>query len=99
MIINTRVFNSIKQRFKIIFWIQQAFYFNSHTLIVEHEGIKTKLQELFKSKKGAFHNWLSSIRASPKIWEKRNNSYDAFKGLDKQKILFVHNTFSKRKDI
>ena len=55
--------------------------------------------ELFESKKGAFHNWLSSISASPKIWEKRNNSYDALKGLDKEKILFVHNTFSKRKDI
>ena len=38
-------------RFKIIFLIQKAFFFNSHTLIVEHEGIKTKLQEVFKSKK------------------------------------------------
>ena len=35
-------------RFKIIFWIQKGFFFNSHTLIIEHEGIKAKLQEVFK---------------------------------------------------
>ena len=68
-------------------------------LITIHMQETLAENELFESKKGAFHHWLSSIRASPKIWEKRNNSYDALKGLDKQKILFVHNTFSKRKDI
>ena len=49
-----KVYNELdiitRLRFKIIFWIQKAFYFNSDTLIVEHEGIKTKLQEVFKSK-------------------------------------------------
>ncbi len=57
-------------RFKIIFWIQQAFYFNSHTLIVEHEGIKTKLQELFKSKKIIVaKNCLNQIFLNPTNWE------------------------------
>ena len=37
-------------RFKIVFLIQKAFYFNSNTLIVEHEGIKTQLEQMFRNK-------------------------------------------------
>jgi cytosine/adenosine deaminase-related metal-dependent hydrolase len=62
-------------------------------LITIHMQETLAENELFKSKKGAFHNWLSSINASPKIWEKRNNSHDALKGLDKHKMILVHNTF------
>ena len=51
--------------------------------------------ELFESKKGAFYHWLSSISASPKIWEKRTNSHDALKGLDKHKTIIEPKTIIK----
>ena len=57
-------------RFKIIFWIQKAFFFNSHTLIVEHDGIKTRLQELFKNKKIIVaNNCLNQIFLNPNRWK------------------------------
>jgi len=55
--------------------------------------------ELFEKKEGPFLNWLNSISASSGIWEKRNNSHDALKELDKHKILLVHNTFAKKEDM
>ena len=57
-------------KFKIIFWIQKAFFFNSHTLIVEHDGIKAKLQELFRSKKIIVaSNCLNQIFLNPSNWK------------------------------
>ena len=55
--------------------------------------------ELFESKKGTFYNWLSNIAASSEIWEKRNRSIDILAELGNNKILLVHNTFSKKEDI
>ena len=62
--------NKITQlRFKIIYLIQKVFFFNSNTLIVEHEGIKDKLQEVFKSKKIVVaKNCLNQIFLNPKSW-------------------------------
>jgi len=55
--------------------------------------------ELFESKTGTFFNWLSSLAASSEIWEKRNRSIDILSELGHNKILLVHNTFSKKEDI
>lgn len=55
--------------------------------------------ELFESKKGIFYNWLSSITANSEIWGKRNRSIDVLAELGHNKILLVHNTFSKKEDI
>jgi len=62
--------NQITQlRFKTIFLIQKAFFFNSNTLIVEHEGIKAKLQEVFKRKKIVVaKNCLNQIFLNPTNW-------------------------------
>ncbi len=69
-----KVYNKLdvitRLRFKIIFWIQKAFFFNSHTLIVEHDGIKTRLQELFKNKKIIVaKNCLNQIFLNPNRWK------------------------------
>ena len=69
-----KVYNELdlitRLRFKIIFWIQKAFFFNSHTLIVEHDGIKTRLQELFKNKKIIVaKNCLNQIFLNPDRWK------------------------------
>ena len=63
--------NKITQlRFKIIFSIQKAFFFNSNTLIVEHEGIKAKLHEVFKNKKIVVaKNCLNQIFLNPTNWK------------------------------
>ena len=49
-----KVYNELdlvtRLRFKIIFGYKKLS-FNSHTLIVEHDGIKKRLQEFFKNKK------------------------------------------------
>jgi cytosine/adenosine deaminase-related metal-dependent hydrolase len=55
--------------------------------------------ELFEKKEGPFLNWLSNIAASSEIWEKRNKSIDILAELGNNKILLVHNTFSKKEDI
>ena len=57
-------------RFRIIFWIQKVFFFNSHTLIVEHKGIEAKLQKLFKSKKIIVaNNCLNQVFLNPTNWK------------------------------
>jgi glycosyltransferase involved in cell wall biosynthesis len=57
-------------KFKIIFSIQKAFFTNSNTLIVEHEGIKAKLQEVFKNKKIVVaKNCLNQIFLNPTNWK------------------------------
>ena len=68
-----KVYNELdlvtRLRFKIIFWIQKAFFFNSHTLIVEHDGIKKRLQEFFKNKKIVVaKNCLNQIFLNPNRW-------------------------------
>ena len=52
-----------------------------------------------RKKEGVFLNWLNGINASSKIWEKRNRSIDVLAELGHNKILLIHNTFSKKKDI
>ena len=57
-------------RFKIIFLIQKAFFFNSNTLVVEHEGIKKELKEIFESKKVVVaKNCLNQIFLNPDRWK------------------------------
>ena len=77
-----------------------ASAFDEHDeLLAIHMQETLAENELFEKKEGPFLNWLNSISASSGIWEKRNNSHDVLKELDKHKILLVHNTFSKKKDI
>lgn len=57
-------------RFKIVFMIQKAFYFNSNTLIVEHEGVKTELEQIFKNKKIIVaKNSLNQVFLNPSNWK------------------------------
>ena len=77
-----------------------ASAFDEHDeLLAIHMQETLAENELFEKKEGPFLNWLNSVSASSGIWEKRNNSHDVLKELDKHKILLVHNTFSKKKDI
>jgi len=55
--------------------------------------------ELFEKKEGVFLNWLNSINASSKIWEKRNRSIDIIVELENNNLLLVHNTFAKKEDM
>lgn len=57
-------------RHKITFWIQKAFFSNSHTLIVEHEGVKEKLHKLLKNKNIIVaQNCLNQIFLNPTNWK------------------------------
>ena len=57
-------------RFKITFRIQKTFFLNSHTLIVEHEGVKVKLQKLFKRKNIIVaKNCLNQVFLNPTNWK------------------------------
>ena len=68
-------------------------------LLAIHMQETLEENELFKKKEGPFLNWLNSINASSKIWEKRNNSHDVLEELNEHKTLLVHNTFAKKEDI
>jgi aminodeoxyfutalosine deaminase len=69
------------------------------TLLTVHMQETLAENELFEAKKGVFYTWLSNISASSEIWEKRNRSIDFLSKLNNNKILLVHNTFSKKEDI
>jgi glycosyltransferase involved in cell wall biosynthesis len=57
-------------RFKIVFLIQKRFYYNSNTLIVEHEGIKTELEKVFRNKKIIVaNNCLNQVFLNPSNWK------------------------------
>ena len=57
-------------KFKIVFLIQKAFYFNSNTLIVEHKGIKTQLEQMFRDKKIIVaKNSLNQVFLNPSHWK------------------------------
>lgn len=71
---NNRVYEELNftkwLRYKITFLIQKVFFSNSHTLIVEHDGVKAKLQTLFKDKKIIVaKNCLNQIFLSPSKWK------------------------------
>ena len=68
-------------------------------LLTIHNQETKQENELFENKVGAFFDWLNSISASSFIWNSRNKSIDILAELKNQKILLVHNTFTKKEDI
>lgn len=72
---------------------------NNDKILTIHNQETEQENELFENKSGAFFSWLSTINASSEIWEKRNGSSDILNELNLNKILFVHNTFSRMEDI
>lgn len=71
----------------------------------EDELLSVHLQEtkaenqLFENKRGELLDWLQKMNVSAEIWGNRNKSTDIFAELGKQKILLVHNTFARKKDM
>ncbi|MBT3417665.1 MAG: amidohydrolase family protein [Flavobacteriales bacterium] len=55
--------------------------------------------QLFENKEGYFFDWLNGMSADVSIWESRKKLIDVLKELKNKKILLVHNTFTKKKEI
>jgi len=72
---------------------------NEDELLTIHMQETSDENQLFEKREGKLLEWLESIHASSEIWEKRDNSTDSLKELRREKILLVHNTFSKKEDV
>ncbi len=55
--------------------------------------------QLFELKKGKLFKWLKMINADPDIWNNRAQNLDIINELNLRKIILVHNTYAKKKDI
>lgn len=74
---NNKVYDELNKitwlRYKIMFWIQKLLYYNSHTLIVEHQGVKAMLKNHIKNKNIIVaKNCLNQIFLKPKSWKSIN---------------------------
>jgi cytosine/adenosine deaminase-related metal-dependent hydrolase len=83
---------------KLMQKIASAFDNNDELLTVHIQETKEENQ-LFENKKGFFFDWLNGMNSNASIWETRKRSIDILPELGYNKILLVHNTFSKKEDI
>jgi cytosine/adenosine deaminase-related metal-dependent hydrolase len=74
--------------------------FDEKDAILSIHNQETKEEnELFIAKSGKFSTWLKSINASSSIWLDRDKSTDILQELGDNKILLVHNTFTKKEEL
>ena len=78
--------------------INNAFDEKDELLTIHLQETKEENQ-LFENKKGFFFDWLNGMNSNASIWETRKRSIDILPELGYNKILLVHNTFSKKEDI
>ena len=78
--------------------IANTFDEDDELLTVHLQETKAENQ-LFENKSGILFDWLQKMKANTEIWEKREKSTDVLEEIENRKILLVHNTFAKKKDI
>ena len=78
--------------------IANTFDEDDELLTVHLQETKAENQ-LFENKSGILFDWLQKMKANTEIWEKREKSTDVLEEIVNRKILIVHNTFAKKKDI
>lgn len=78
--------------------IANAFDEKDELLTIHMQETKEENQ-LLENKKGPFFDWLNGMDATSSIWENRNKSTDILQELEDKKMLLVHNTFAKNKNI
>ena len=72
---------------------------NEDELMTIHMQETKHENELFEHKRGSFYNWLKELNASPEVWNNRTKSNSVLEELENKKMLLVHNTFAKKKNI
>ena len=72
---------------------------NEDELMTIHMQETKHENELFEHKRGSFYNWLKEINASPEVWNNRTKSNSVLEELGNKKMLLIHNTFAKKKNI
>ena len=72
---------------------------NEDELMTIHMQETKHENELFEHKRGSFYNWLKAINASPEVWNNRTKSNSVLEELENKKMLLIHNTFAKKKNI
>ena len=72
---------------------------NEDELMTIHMQETKHENELFEHKRGSFYNWLKEINANPEVWNNRTKSNSVLEELENKKMLLVHNTFAKKKNI
>ena len=72
---------------------------NEDELMTIHMQETKHENELFEHKRGSFYNWLKEINASPEVWNNRTKSNSVLEELENKKMLLIHNTFAKKKNI
>ena len=72
---------------------------NEDELMTIHMQETKHENELFEHKRGSFYNWLKEINTSPEVWNNRSKSNSVLEDLENKKMLLVHNTFAKKKNI
>ena len=83
---------------KLMEEIKKSFS-NEDELMTIHMQETNHENELFEHKRGSVYNWLTEINASPEVWNNRTKSNSVLEELGNKKMLFVHNTFAKKKNI
>lgn len=77
----------------------KKLFSNKDELMTIHMQESKDENDLFEHKRGSFYNWLKEINASTEVWSNRNKSISVLEELGSIKILLVHNTFTKKKNI
>lgn len=72
---------------------------NEDELMTIHMQETKHENELFEHKRGSFYNWLKEINANPEVWNNRTKSNSVLEELENKKMLLIHNTFAKKKNI
>ena len=72
---------------------------NEDELMTIHMQETKHENELFEHKRGSFYNWLKEINASLEVWNNRTKSNSVLEELGNKKMLLIHNTFAKKKNI
>ena len=67
--------------------------FTIHMQETHHEN------QLFENKEGVLKTWLENKKASPEIWKNRQRAVDILQELEAEKVMLVHNTFTKKEDL
>jgi len=71
----------------------------NETVFTVHNQESDSENQLFELKKGELFSWLKSIKADSNIWNTRDNNSDIINDFLEKKIILVHNTYIKKKDI
>jgi cytosine/adenosine deaminase-related metal-dependent hydrolase len=83
---------------KLMEEIKNSFSTEDELMTIHMQETKHE-NDLFEYKRGSFYNWLKEINASPEVWNYRTKSNSVLEELGNKKMLLVHNTFAKKKNV